>query len=48
MYVVYSSQPTQEVTTITPTPEIAAALFVLVLIGIAIDLLYVEPRNRNR
>jgi len=32
----------------TPSPEIAALVFILILLGIAVDILYVEPRNRNR
>jgi len=32
----------------TPSPEIVALVFILILLGIAVDILYVEPRNHNR
>ena len=32
----------------TTSPEIVALVVILVLLGIAVDILYVEPRNRNR
>jgi len=32
----------------TPSPEIVALVVIVALIGIAVDILYVEPRNRYR
>ena len=33
---------------VTPSPELVALAFLLVMLGIAVDILFIEPRNRNR
>ncbi len=32
----------------TPSPKITALVFILVMLGIAVDILFIELRNRNR
>ncbi len=31
----------------TPSPELAALLFIVVMLGIAVDILFIQPRNRK-